>query len=241
MTHKRNKSGKKLIAAVVFLAAMTLPCGRLLAQQPRGFLQTVHKHVTCTSTIAENGDTNPYAIVVAPVSAGRIHSGEPPGADLRVGKADESGARKIDGQESARGASIGDGAQIEVLRPVGLWQYGRLVPEVDGAVEKEERRFPRRVVDEAVGYIGERCPHLEGRIHPEGIVLVIGEQRRRRSGMDQQRGKLLSVKRARMAIADQALVGIKERSWRIGLVAHHSSSSELMRKYGIVDVAAWRQ
>src|SRR5271170_6096142 len=76
MTHKRNKSGKNLIAAVIFLAAMTLPCGRSLAQQPRGFLQTVHKHVTCTSTIAENGDTNPYAIVVAPVSAGRIHAGD---------------------------------------------------------------------------------------------------------------------------------------------------------------------
>ena len=39
---------------------------------PRGFLETVHRHVTLTSTVPDNGDQNPYAIVVAPVSAGKI-------------------------------------------------------------------------------------------------------------------------------------------------------------------------
>jgi len=42
----------------------------------RGYLETVHRHVTLTSTIADNGDTNPYALVVAPVSAGKIHAGD---------------------------------------------------------------------------------------------------------------------------------------------------------------------
>jgi hypothetical protein len=46
------------------------------ADEPRSFLETVRRHVTRSSTIAENGDTNPYAIVVAPVSAGRIHVGD---------------------------------------------------------------------------------------------------------------------------------------------------------------------
>ena len=44
--------------------------------EPQGFLETVHKHVTLTSTISENGDTNPYAVVVAPVTAGKIHAGD---------------------------------------------------------------------------------------------------------------------------------------------------------------------
>ena len=42
------------------------------ADEPRGFLETVHKHVTLTSTVPDNGDQNPYALVVAPVSAGKI-------------------------------------------------------------------------------------------------------------------------------------------------------------------------
>jgi hypothetical protein len=42
------------------------------AAEPAGFLETVHRHVTLTSTVPDNGDQNPYAVVVAPVSAGRI-------------------------------------------------------------------------------------------------------------------------------------------------------------------------
>jgi hypothetical protein len=42
------------------------------ADEPRGFLETIHKHSTLTSTVPENGDQNPYAIVVAPVSIGKI-------------------------------------------------------------------------------------------------------------------------------------------------------------------------
>ena len=40
--------------------------------EPRGFLETVHRHVTLTSTVTDNGDLNPYAVIVAPVSAGKV-------------------------------------------------------------------------------------------------------------------------------------------------------------------------
>jgi hypothetical protein len=42
------------------------------ANEPQGLLETVHRHVTLTSTVTDNGDLNPYAVVVAPVSAGKI-------------------------------------------------------------------------------------------------------------------------------------------------------------------------
>lgn len=40
--------------------------------EPKGMLETIHKHKFLTSTVAANGDLNPYAVVVAPVSAGSI-------------------------------------------------------------------------------------------------------------------------------------------------------------------------
>ncbi len=42
------------------------------ADQPRGFLETVRRHTTLATTVTDNGDLNPYAVVVAPVSAGRV-------------------------------------------------------------------------------------------------------------------------------------------------------------------------
>jgi len=39
---------------------------------PQGFLETVHRHVTLASMSPDNGDLNPYAVVVAPVSAGKV-------------------------------------------------------------------------------------------------------------------------------------------------------------------------
>lgn len=46
------------------------------AEPPRGYLETVNRHTTLTSTVADNGDLNPYAVVVAPVSAGKIERGD---------------------------------------------------------------------------------------------------------------------------------------------------------------------
>lgn len=43
---------------------------------PIGFLETVHRHTTLVSTVPENGDQNPYAIAIAPVSTGVIKQGD---------------------------------------------------------------------------------------------------------------------------------------------------------------------
>jgi hypothetical protein len=40
--------------------------------EPKGLLESIHRHVMLTSSVTDNGDLNPYAIVVAPVSAGKI-------------------------------------------------------------------------------------------------------------------------------------------------------------------------
>lgn len=60
-----------LVAALTGFAA-----GSVYADAPRGFLETVHKHVTLTSTVPDNGDQNPYALAVAPVSAGTVQKGD---------------------------------------------------------------------------------------------------------------------------------------------------------------------
>jgi hypothetical protein len=43
-----------------------------IAAQSDAFLDRIHRQTTLTSTVPDNGDQNPYAIVVAPVSAGVI-------------------------------------------------------------------------------------------------------------------------------------------------------------------------
>lgn len=42
----------------------------------QGLLETIHKHITRTSTVTDNGDLNPYAVVVAPVSSGKVQQGD---------------------------------------------------------------------------------------------------------------------------------------------------------------------
>jgi len=63
-------------ATAGFLAMAMLAARSARAREPRGFLETIHHHATLASTISDNGDLNPYAILVAPVSAGRIHQGD---------------------------------------------------------------------------------------------------------------------------------------------------------------------
>ena len=40
------------------------------------FLQKLHHHPTLTTTVPDNGDQNPYAIVIAPASAGTVSKGD---------------------------------------------------------------------------------------------------------------------------------------------------------------------
>ena len=56
----------------LFVFAALLAAANLYASEPKTFLETIRHHKTLASTIANNGDVNPYAVVVAPVSAGKI-------------------------------------------------------------------------------------------------------------------------------------------------------------------------
>jgi hypothetical protein len=73
MRHSTRRSPVLASAIVALsLAASAVLAGLALADEPRGFLETVHKHLTLTTTVPDNGDQNPYAVVVAPVSAGKV-------------------------------------------------------------------------------------------------------------------------------------------------------------------------
>jgi hypothetical protein len=61
---------------VLLAASLVYSVSAAHAENPKGFLETTHHHVTLTSTIPDNGDQNPYAIVIAPVSAGTIQKGD---------------------------------------------------------------------------------------------------------------------------------------------------------------------
>ena len=62
--------------AAAALAAVAASASPARADAPQGLLETIHKHITRTSTVTDNGDLNPYAVVVAPVSAGKIRQGD---------------------------------------------------------------------------------------------------------------------------------------------------------------------
>ena len=63
-------------SSVVLAALFAMTVNRVQAGEPKGFLETIHRHITLASTVADNGDLNPYAIIVAPVSAGKIQKGD---------------------------------------------------------------------------------------------------------------------------------------------------------------------
>lgn len=64
----------KITAAAVAVAAGFLSVAR--AAEPHPFLEGIHRYKTLASTVADNGDLNPYAIIVAPVSAGKIQKND---------------------------------------------------------------------------------------------------------------------------------------------------------------------
>jgi hypothetical protein len=74
-------SARVLRQLLVPFAAASISCVLLLnplsaATVTSGLLQTLHRHVILTSTVSDDGDSNPYAVVVAPVSSGKIHAGD---------------------------------------------------------------------------------------------------------------------------------------------------------------------
>ncbi|HEY1858524.1 hypothetical protein [Acidocella sp.] len=69
----------------ILLSMTTLSCLALAAAVPgahaqtadaSAFLATVHKHHLLTSTVPDNGDQNPYALVVAPVTSGSVQKND---------------------------------------------------------------------------------------------------------------------------------------------------------------------
>jgi hypothetical protein len=69
-SHRYTAAGLLLAA----LAGLTAQAAR--ADEPKGFLETLHKHTTLISTVPDNGDQNPYALAIAPVSAGSVQKGD---------------------------------------------------------------------------------------------------------------------------------------------------------------------
>jgi hypothetical protein len=74
------KADGGLTMGVITVAAGLLASGTAMAAdaatQPAGLLETIHRHSVVTSTIAPNGDQNPYAVIVAPVSAGNVQKND---------------------------------------------------------------------------------------------------------------------------------------------------------------------
>src|SRR5579875_3738351 len=72
MRQMTRRSIAATVAAILVGLGGTIGASESARAEPQGLLETIHKHVMQTSTVTDNGDLNPYAIVVAPASAGKI-------------------------------------------------------------------------------------------------------------------------------------------------------------------------
>ncbi|ALK33022.1 hypothetical protein [Burkholderia plantarii] len=70
------RSPRAVRRAAIVIAAGALAFAPAARAAPQGFLETLHHNTTLINTVPDNGDQNPYAIVVAPVSAGAIKAGD---------------------------------------------------------------------------------------------------------------------------------------------------------------------
>ena len=59
---------------LITASLLAMPMANAFADQ--GLLQSIREHITLGSTVPGNGDLNPYAIVVAPVTSGNINKGD---------------------------------------------------------------------------------------------------------------------------------------------------------------------
>ncbi len=74
MTHLSTSLRIPWLALTALLAAASPARSTKAAEQ--GLLETLRQQITLTSTVPETGDGNPYAVFVAPVSAGKIQKGD---------------------------------------------------------------------------------------------------------------------------------------------------------------------
>ena len=71
LSSRSARTALALAAGAVALAAVTTAYA-----EPQGFLETLHHNTTLINTVPDNGDQNPYALVVAPTSAGTVKQGD---------------------------------------------------------------------------------------------------------------------------------------------------------------------
>src|SRR5260370_41808193 len=64
----RSKALRVMLGLMAAISFTTLS----QAEQPRGYLGTAHRRTTLTSNVGSNGDLNPYALVLPPVSSGML-------------------------------------------------------------------------------------------------------------------------------------------------------------------------
>jgi hypothetical protein len=65
-----------------------------------GLLPPLHRHITLAPMVTANGDFNPYAVVVAPLSAGSIHKDDVLVTDFNRSLRTEDGAASISSSSS---------------------------------------------------------------------------------------------------------------------------------------------
>lgn len=63
-------------ARTAAVAAVLAVASSVALAEPQGFLETIHRDTTLINTVPENGDQNPYAIAIAPVSSGTVKAGD---------------------------------------------------------------------------------------------------------------------------------------------------------------------
>jgi hypothetical protein len=73
MTHRVwYVSTTKMALFITLFAAVTIASAPMRAADQPAFLGNIHRHMTRASTVTDNGDLNPYAVIVAPASLGKI-------------------------------------------------------------------------------------------------------------------------------------------------------------------------
>ncbi len=79
MTRRTLTSASRGLLALGLGAALFAASARADQQKPdagQGWLEHIRRQSTLTSTVPRNGDQNPYAVVVSPVTSGRLHEGD---------------------------------------------------------------------------------------------------------------------------------------------------------------------
>jgi hypothetical protein len=74
MQLKRLARRAKSVSIAIALTAVTYNVAA--AAEDAGYLGSIRRHSIVTSTVPANGDQNPYAVVVSPVTSGKLHQGD---------------------------------------------------------------------------------------------------------------------------------------------------------------------